>query len=107
MNIVSLENISKNYGFRPLFENVTLGLEDRDKVGIIGANGAGKTTLLRIIAGVEIPDIGRVVRAKGSGLGLFIVRSVARKHGGRAFAESDGTGRGSTFTLLLPKAADA
>jgi signal transduction histidine kinase len=48
-----------------------------------------------------------VVRAKGSGLGLFIVRSVARKHGGRAFAESDGTGRGSTFTLLLPKAADA
>ena len=50
---------------------------------------------------------GVAVRAKGSGLGLFIVRSVARKHGGRAFAESDGTGRGSTFTLLLPKAADA
>jgi signal transduction histidine kinase len=47
------------------------------------------------------------LRTKGSGLGLFIVRSVARKHGGRAFAESDGQGRGSTFTLLLPKAADA
>ena len=47
------------------------------------------------------------VRAKGSGLGLFIVRSVARKHGGRAFAQSNGTGRGSTFTLLLPKAVDA
>ena len=45
------------------------------------------------------------LRTKGSGLGLFIVRSVARKHGGRAFAESDGTGRGSTFTLLLPRAA--
>ena len=43
-------------------------------------------------------------RAKGSGLGLFIVRSVARKHGGRAFAESAGSGQGSTFTLLLPKA---
>lgn len=43
------------------------------------------------------------LRAKGSGLGLFIVRSVAKKHGGRAFAESDGTGRGSTFTLLLPR----
>jgi signal transduction histidine kinase len=50
---------------------------------------------------------GVAVRAKGSGLGLFIVRSVARKHGGRAFAESDGTGHGSTFTLLLPRAADA
>jgi len=44
------------------------------------------------------------VRTKGSGLGLFIVRSVARKHGGRAFAESAGPGHGSTFTLLLPGA---
>jgi len=44
------------------------------------------------------------VRTKGSGLGLFIVRSVARKHGGRAFAESAGQGHGSTFTLLLPSA---
>ncbi len=68
MNIVSLENVSKNYGFRPLFENVTLGLEDRDKIGIIGANGSGKTTLLRIIAGQEVPDTGRVVRSKGKSL---------------------------------------
>src|SRR3954469_2640874 len=45
------------------------------------------------------------VRAKGSGLGLFIVRSVARKHGGRAFAQSAGPGQGSTFTLLLPAAS--
>lgn len=44
------------------------------------------------------------VRTKGSGLGLFIVRSVARRHGGRAFAESEGAGRGSTFTLVLPRA---
>ena len=43
-------------------------------------------------------------RVTGSGLGLFIVRSVAKKHGGRAFAESDGTGRGSTFIILLPRA---
>jgi two-component system, OmpR family, sensor histidine kinase SenX3 len=47
------------------------------------------------------------VRAKGSGLGLFIVRSVAKKHRGRAFAESLGAGQGSTFTLLLPKAPGA
>ena len=68
MNILSLENVSKNYGFRPLFEGVTLGLEERDKIGIIGANGSGKTTLLRIIAGVEEPDTGRVTRAKGMSL---------------------------------------
>src|SRR5687768_3976229 len=68
MNILSLQNVSKNYGFRPLFENVTLGLEERDNVGIIGANGSGKTTLLRIIAGLEAPDSGRVTRAKGKSL---------------------------------------
>ena len=47
------------------------------------------------------------VRATGSGLGLFIVRSVARRHGGKAYAESEGPGLGSTFTLLLPKGPDA
>ncbi len=47
-------------------------------------------------------------RSRGSsGLGLFIVRSVARRHGGKAFAFSEGTGRGSTFTLLLPRATQA
>ena len=47
---------------------------------------------------------GRVMaRVKGTGLGLFIVRSVVKKHGGQVFAESDGPGRGSTFTILLPR----
>ena len=46
---------------------------------------------------------GMSVRTKGSGLGLFIVRSVAKRHGGKAFAESEGAGRGSTFTILLPR----
>jgi ATP-binding cassette subfamily F protein uup len=71
MNIVSLENVSKNYGFKPLFEGVTLGLEERDKIGIIGANGSGKSTLLRIIAGDEVPDNGRVTRAKGKSLAFL------------------------------------
>ncbi len=68
MNILSLENVSRNFGIKPLFENVTLGLEDRDKIGIIGANGSGKTTLLRVIAGLEQPDNGRVVRSLGKSL---------------------------------------
>jgi signal transduction histidine kinase len=45
-----------------------------------------------------------VARVKGSGLGLFIVRSIARKHGGNAYAESEGTGRGATIIIELPRA---
>ena len=68
MNILSLENVSKNYGIKPLFENATFGIEERDKIGIIGANGSGKTTLLRVIAGTESPDAGKVVRTQGKTL---------------------------------------
>jgi ABC transport system ATP-binding/permease protein len=63
MNILSLEGISKNYGLKPLFSGVTFGLDEADKIGVIGANGSGKTTLLRIIAGAEQADSGRVVAA--------------------------------------------
>ncbi|MGC2237466.1 MAG: ABC-F family ATP-binding cassette domain-containing protein [Pyrinomonadaceae bacterium] len=71
MNILSLENVSKNYGIKPLFENVSVGLEDSDKIGIIGANGSGKTTLLRVIAGMETPDTGKVTRANGKTLAFL------------------------------------
>ncbi len=71
MNILSLENVSKTYGFKPLFENVNLGFEDTDKIGIIGANGSGKTTLLRVIAGLEESDTGKVIRASGKTLAFL------------------------------------
>ncbi len=71
MNILSLENASKNYGIKPLFENATFGIEDRDKIGIIGANGSGKTTLLKVIAGREEPDAGKVVRTQGKTLAFL------------------------------------
>jgi ABC transport system ATP-binding/permease protein len=71
MNILSLENVSKNFGVKPLFENVTVGLEESDKIGIIGANGSGKTTFLRVVAGFEEPDTGRVVRTGGKTLAFL------------------------------------
>ncbi len=71
MNILSLENVSKNYGVKPLFESVTIGLKDTDKIGIIGANGSGKTTLLKVIAGTEEPDTGKVTRAGGKTLAFL------------------------------------
>ncbi|MBO0725912.1 MAG: ABC-F family ATP-binding cassette domain-containing protein [Blastocatellia bacterium] len=63
MNILSLENVSKTYGVKSLFESVSFGLDESDKVGVIGANGSGKSTLLRVITGEEPPDTGRVVIA--------------------------------------------
>src|SRR5215475_7767247 len=63
MNILSLENVTKTFGVKPLFESISFGLDESDKVGVIGANGSGKSTLLRIIAGEESPDAGRVVVA--------------------------------------------
>src|SRR5262249_53185361 len=61
MNILSLEQVNKSYGIKPLFESVSFGLDEADRVGVIGANGSGKSTLLRVIAGEEQPDTGRVV----------------------------------------------
>ncbi|MCB8944631.1 MAG: ABC-F family ATP-binding cassette domain-containing protein [Ardenticatenaceae bacterium] len=56
MNLVTLENISKQYGERPLFTNISLLINEGDRIGLIGVNGSGKTTLLRIVAGLEQPD---------------------------------------------------
>jgi ATP-binding cassette subfamily F protein uup len=71
MHILSLEAISKNYGIRPLFENVHLGLDSQDRVGVVGVNGSGKTTLLRLIAGEEVPDTGRIVFAEDVSVGYL------------------------------------
>ncbi len=65
MNILSLENVSKTFGIKPLFSSVSFGLDERDKIGVIGANGSGKSTLLKVIAGEEEPDTGRIVIANG------------------------------------------
>src|SRR5437868_9046580 len=63
MNIISLEDVSKNYGSKPLFAGVTLGFDEGEKVGLIGLNGSGKSTFLRIVAGREPPDTGRAIVA--------------------------------------------
>jgi ATP-binding cassette subfamily F protein uup len=71
MHILSIEAISKNYGIRPLFENVNLGLDSSDRIGVVGVNGSGKSTLLRLIAGEEKPDAGRIVFAADVSLGYL------------------------------------
>lgn len=58
--MINLNNISKNIGNKELFKNLTLALNDKDRLAIIGQNGCGKSTLLKLIAGIESPDSGYV-----------------------------------------------
>ena len=60
--LITASNLEKTYGTHTLFTGVSLGLEDRDRLGIIGPNGAGKSTLLKILAQLETPDDGDVIR---------------------------------------------
>ena len=65
MNILNIEHISKIYGEKTIFEDASFGIHEGDKIGIIGINGTGKTTLLRMVAGIEEPDVGQIVRQNG------------------------------------------
>ena len=65
MNYLSIENISKAYGERVLFENVSFGINKDQKIALIAKNGAGKSSLLKILIGEDTPDTGQVVSRKG------------------------------------------
>lgn len=71
MNILSIENLEKTLKDEPLFENVTLGLESGEKVGIVGKNGCGKSTFLKTISGVITPDEGKISLRSGTNMVLL------------------------------------
>lgn len=62
MNLISIENISKSFSEKILLEKISLGINDGDKIGLIGINGTGKSTLLKIIAGAENSDTGTIIK---------------------------------------------
>lgn len=66
MNILSIENLSKTLNDEPLFEEATLGLDEGEKAGIVGKNGSGKSTFLKTIAGIIVPDEGKVSMKNGT-----------------------------------------
>ncbi len=65
MNILNVENVSKTYMAKPVLSGISVGINDTDKIGVVGTNGTGKSTLLSIIAGVVDPDEGQVVISNG------------------------------------------
>ena len=59
---MTIENISKSYSVKTLRKNISFGISEGEKIGIIGVNGTGKSTLLKIIAGVETPETGKITK---------------------------------------------
>lgn len=71
MNLISVENLSKSYADRPLFESLNFGLAHGDKVALVGKNGAGKSTLMKILAGIVPADGGMVTHRRGTKIGYL------------------------------------
>jgi ATP-binding cassette subfamily F protein 3 len=84
--MIVLERVSKAYGDRVLFRDVSWQLGGKERVGLVGPNGIGKTTLCRILAGLEAPDDGRVVRAREATLG-YLPQEVAGAGAGTVLDE--------------------
>lgn len=68
---MNIEGVSKAFDIRPLLSQVSLGVSEGDRIGIVGRNGSGKSTLMKIIAGVEAPDAGRVTKSNESRIGIL------------------------------------
>ncbi|MEE8324445.1 MAG: ABC-F family ATP-binding cassette domain-containing protein [Candidatus Humimicrobiaceae bacterium] len=65
MNILSMKNVSKSFSEKVLFEDISFGVEDNDRIGLVGINGTGKSTFLKILSGQIEPDSGSIARSSG------------------------------------------
>lgn len=71
MNYLSVENLSKNYGEKSLFTDISFGIDQGQKIALVAKNGSGKTSLLNCLTGKDVPDSGRVVYRKGINVGYL------------------------------------
>src|SRR5207248_1281457 len=83
--MIQLSSLTKSFGDRTLFDNVTWQITDRERVGLCGPNGAGKTTLLRMMAGMDEPDGGAIVKPSALTVGYLPQDGLA--HAGRTLFE--------------------
>lgn len=106
MNILNIEHISKTYGEKVIFDDVSCGIQEGEKVGIIGINGMGKTTLLRMIAGEEEADEGQIIRQNGIKIAYlpqnpkFPKDATVLSYAFDGIEESDWTGKSEVKSVL-------
>lgn len=79
VNILSMEHITKSFSDRILLDDIGFGLQEGEKVGVIGINGMGKSTLLKLIAGIEQPDDGEITKGKNIRIGYLSQTPVFEK----------------------------
>ena len=98
--MIQLSNLSKSFGDRILLDSVSWQIDNRERVGLSGPNGAGKTTLLKMLAGLEEPDSGQVV--KPAGLTIGYLPQDGLHHTGRTLLDE----AGQAFKTLLDMRAE-
>ena len=70
-NLLNLESVSKAFDIRALLDSVSLGINEAERIGVVGRNGGGKSTLLKVMAGIEPPDEGRIAKAGSVNIGIL------------------------------------
>src|SRR5664279_1868498 len=98
--MIQLSQLTKSFGDRVLFDHVTWQISDRERVGLCGPNGAGKTTLLRMMAGLDEPDEGAIL--KPAALTVGYLPQDGLNHSGRTVFEE----AASAFGVLLAVKAE-
>src|SRR6478736_1615003 len=83
--MIQLSELTKSFGYRVLFDHVTWQITDRERVGLCGPNGAGKTTLLRMMAGLDEPDAGAILKPAAMSVGYLPQDGLS--HAGRTVFE--------------------
>src|SRR5882724_11680896 len=95
--MIQLSDLTKSFGDRVLFDHVTWQITDRERVGLCGPNGAGKTTLLRMMAGLDEPDSGAVL--KPSALTVGYLPQDGLSHAGRSVFEEVSSAFGALLDM--------
>jgi ATP-binding cassette subfamily F protein uup len=80
VNLINLEGVTKAYGPKPLLDAVSLGVDEADRIGVVGRNGDGKTTLVSVLARLVPPDAGRVTHARDLRVGFLTQRDEFPEH---------------------------
>src|SRR5881409_197430 len=100
IDMIQLSDLTRSFGDRVLFDHVTWQITDRERVGLCGPNGAGKTTLLRMMAGIDEPDSGAVLKPATLTVGYLPQDGLS--HAGRTLFEE----ASSAFAALIAMKAE-